>query len=210
MAASVEEERRNLDAILATIEDVEASLARRGARASGATMMIWAAAVAGIFAFYHQVQVEPDALVALLGPVVVQWVWVAPVAVAYVLTAALGAAAGRMGSSDAAHGIRTLMIALVPALALQVLALVKGVGVEQMPAMWVAFLGVKFLTDPSSKATGALPTVCRGAAALSFALALVMLLPAMAHLTYIVASVWYAAVLGGLGALIYHRGGRHP
>lgn len=111
----------DLDAILGTLREVEASLDRRVARAEGANLMVWGLVGASIFAFYQLATWNHAAYHAALGPLL-PWVWVGPIAVGYVLTAVLGARLGRASSDAAAR--RGLRLGLIPAALATLLATV--------------------------------------------------------------------------------------
>lgn len=95
----------DLDAILSTLREVEASLDRRVARAEGAVLMVWGLVGAAIFAFYQLVLWNHEPYEAALGPLL-PWVWAGPIAVGYVLTAAIGARLGRATSEGGREALR--------------------------------------------------------------------------------------------------------
>ena len=103
--------RADLDAILTTLREVEASLDRRVARAEGANLMVWGFAAASIFAFYQLVRWNPAPYDAALGAAL-PWAWVGPIVLGYVLTAIVGARLGPARSDPAVR--RGLRLGLLP------------------------------------------------------------------------------------------------
>lgn len=101
----------DLDAILHTLREVEASLDRRVARAEGANLMVWGLVGASIFAFYQVVEWNHAPWSAALGPLLA-WVWLGPILAGYVLTAIVGARLGRVTRDPAVR--RDLRMGLVP------------------------------------------------------------------------------------------------
>lgn len=109
----------DLDAILDTLREVEASLERRVARAQGALLMVWGFVGASIFAFYQLVLWNHDAFIAVIGHRAIDWLWVGPIALGYVLTAILGARLGRATrDADVRRGFRRSMLPALLATAL--------------------------------------------------------------------------------------------
>lgn len=109
----------DLGAILRTIREVEVSLERRAARAQGVLLMIWGLAAASIFAFYQLVEWNPATYDAALGGWV-SWVWLGPMALAYVASALVGARIGRLGATPEQR--RHLRRGLVPTALITLLA----------------------------------------------------------------------------------------
>lgn len=195
--------RRDLDAILDTIREVEDTLEKRSERATGAIMMVWGAMAGLIFGFYHLVSADTAVASALGG--LVAWAWVPPMLVGYALTAVVGARLGRVRARGGQATMRRLLLALLLPLAGLVLLTTTGRGVELVPAMWTAFLGYTMLLPPSSGVAKRRPVFVAAGVA-SFALAAILLVPALHPWGNLVAGIWYVATLGGLGALKYSWG----
>lgn len=188
----------DLDAILATVREVEQTIERRAQRAMGAVMVAWGLAASSIFAFYAWAHAMPGREEGL-----VQWAWVAPSALAYAITVAVGARLGRIGEREGARGMRWLMLALLPPFAVVVYTSVTGTGAEYVSGMWILFLAVvhQFWCRTQEPP---LRRVFQVAAAASAALGLALLVHPLGTWGEVVASAWYLLVLAGLGAVKYH------
>lgn len=108
-----------IGAILRTIREVEESLERRSARATGANLMIWGLVSGSIFLFYQLVAWNSGPYAAALGPTL-KWVWLVPVALGYVGSALVGARLGSFGADDAAR--KSYRRGLLPGIIATVLA----------------------------------------------------------------------------------------
>lgn len=188
-----------LDAILDTIREVEENLERRAERAGGAVNVVWGIVVGGIFAFYHVVGGNPAPFEAAFGALL-PWLWLAPTALGYALTVAIGARLGRVGAPG--RNVRVLLWSLLPLIfAIAVFSAVEGLG-RFIPALAVGFLGWTCAgitwgdSDPGARRW-------RAVAVLSVVAALVLLLPVVAPWANLAAGAWYAVMLAGAGSLQY-------
>lgn len=109
---------RDLDSILDTLREVQASLDRRVARAEGALLMVWGLVGAAIFAFYQLVHWNHAPYEAALGPFL-PWIWTAPIALGYVLSGVIGARLGQARPHGTRHG---LLASAIPGLLATLLA----------------------------------------------------------------------------------------
>lgn len=193
--------RKDLDDILDAIREVEVSLERRSERATGAIMMVWGAMGAIIFGFYHLVT-DDSSLAATLGKPVVSWAWVLPVLLGYSLTAVAGARLGRIRARRGEAAMRRLLVAIAVPVLVLVALVATGRGVEAIPAMWVAFVGYTLLLPPSREGL-ARSRVCLVAGTVSLVVGAGLLAPALHPWANLVACLWYAFVLGGVGVAKY-------
>lgn len=125
--------------ILRAIREVEANLDHRAERAGGAVMVTWGVAVAAIFVFYHVVYLNPDPWVAALGGFL-GWVWLGPVAAAYVASLVAGARAGRLARNDEHKRAwrRSLLLGSVPsAVAAGLVLLGEGARIPGAIVLWL-------------------------------------------------------------------------
>lgn len=196
--------RNDLDAILDTIREVEVNLERRGERAGGAVNMVWGVVVASIFAFYHFVAANPAPFVDAFG-LFLPWVWVGPCAFGYALTVAIGARLGRVGASK--HGVRFLLLSLIPLIVL--IAVLSALGDEGrfIPALTVAFLAWMCLGG-TWREVGPQATRYRAVGIASLFAAGALLVPALGPWVSLLAALWYGVILTGVGAVQYHAASR--
>lgn len=187
-----------LDAILRTIEEVEVSLAKRAERAGALVMLTWGLVGTGILLFYGLA--EQGGTWEGYDRRTIQWAWVAPVALGYVLTALAQVRLGRARREPDGRGIARLLVFVLVPVALVVAMSVTRRATELVPALWVAFLGFMHLAwRPGVARTD------RAIGLASFAAALVLALPPAWPFAYFGAAAWYAVFLAGHGAYRYHQ-----
>lgn len=190
----------DLDDILRAIREVDANLDRRAERAAGAVMVTWGIAAASIFAFYHVVALNPDPYVDALGGVL-NWVWLGPIALAYVASIVAGARAGRLARSEEQQRAwkRSLLVGSVPTLVAA--ALVLADESDRIPGAILLWLPAVCIVV-ATRARGAPRVGARALAVIAGALGL-LLLAWPTEWSSLVAAVVYGAGLAGLGTLQY-------
>lgn len=188
-----------MDAILQTIREVETSLERRSARASAVVMMTWGAVAVSIFAFYAAAQ---RGAFDAADHAVMDWAWVPPIVLGYLLTRSTQVRLGRMRAEAGAASVRRLLVVLLVPLALLTLAIFTGIGWQLIPAMWVGFLGYTHLTWHERPSAG--DRLGRAIAIASLAAAAVLALPWLWEWGNAVAGAWYAIFLFGHGVYRYY------
>lgn len=190
----------DLTAILRTIREVEDSLERRSARAGAFVMMTWGTVATSIFVFYGLVARDPEPFVARLGETGVQWAWVPPIVLGYLLNVLAQVRLGRMRAEQGSRNLRWLLGLMLVPIAILLTIQLTGFGWQLIPAMWVAFLGYTCLawkTPDDGRRSRMIAYACFAAAAL-------LALPPLWEWANFIAAGWYAIFLAGRGALLYY------
>ena len=189
-----------LDAILRTIREVEASLERRSARAGAFVMMTWGTVAAAIFLFYGLVLRDPEPFVARMGETAVEWAWAPPIVLGYLLTSLAQVRLGRMRADAGSRSLRWLLLVLLAPIAALLAIQLTDFGWQLIPAMWVAFLGYTCLAWRTPEGARA----SRWIGYASFATALALALPPLWEWANFLAAGWYAVFLAGRGVYLYY------
>lgn len=191
----------DLDAILRTVREVEASIERREQRAGALVMVVWGIAAASIFACYQWAARDPAPLTRVVGVRGLDWLWAPPIALAYLFTALARVRLGRMDAKRGSASARRLLVSILVPIAAIVLIELTGVGWQAIPAMMVAYLGYSYV---GWERPGAGPRD-RIIGIASFALGALLLLPMLWPWANGIAAAWYAVFLAGVGIVRYHR-----